>query len=70
MFRHSALSQPARSRRCSAVRRDPGLTLNTPRDTCSTRSSDAKTVHRFKTQRLQKQQVERALDDIGVLSLP
>ena len=35
--RHSASSKPARSRRCSATSSDPGLTLKTPRETCSTR---------------------------------
>ena len=35
--RHSASSQPARSSRCRAVSSDPGFTLNTPRETCSTR---------------------------------
>ena len=34
---HSASSQPARSRRCRATSSEPGLTLKTPCDSCSTR---------------------------------
>src|SRR5262249_7887169 len=34
---HSESSQPTRSSRWKAVRRDPGFTLKTPRETCSMR---------------------------------
>jgi hypothetical protein len=37
VWRHSASSHPPRSSRFNALRSEPGLTLNTPRDTCSMR---------------------------------
>ena len=37
VVRNGSATEPMRSMRCKAVSRDPGLTLNTPRETCSTR---------------------------------
>lgn len=64
--RQAASRHPARSNRCSAVRSEPGLTLNVPGETYSIPPADAEAVHWLETERLQDEQVESALNDVGI----